>query len=833
MNVRYHACEIFLVALLGCALHGCGGDSEEAAADTPTDDPDIDVEVAGSVGDGPVINAAIKVQASSGAVLQNVVGSQLAGYNVTLKTKGKFFPLFLEATGGTDLVTNLPPDFVLKSSALEPRSRVTANLNPFTTLAHATAEQMSGGATSANMRTALSSVTAEFNSGLTTLAAGGIMSSTITDSTLPEIVKSSETLGEIIRRVHSIRRASGRTSSPDDVIAVIGADLIDGTLDGRGATRTDKHASATTALVGAQVLVEAMANDLRVNGQPAAAALDAAINRLASAPITAPTASLPVTAGMLDAARMGTRAASAIAPSAALTTLQQSLNALTPGMLPAAVTQALPSGAAAAFATALTQITAGAAGDVDAVNAIAAGGGDPAPTPNLPPTISGSPAVLANVGAQYTFVPTASDPDGGTLTFSIANRPSWATFDATTGRLQGTPTAAGTFAGIAISVSDGTASTALPAFTITVSAAANRAPTISGSPAVLANVGAQYTFVPTASDPDGGTLTFSIANRPSWATFNATTGRLQGTPTAAGTFAGIAISVSDGTASAALPAFTITVGAAANRAPTISGSPPTAANVGAQYTFTPTAADPDGNTLTFSIVNRPAWATFNATTGRLQGTPTAAGTFAGIAISVSDGAASAALPAFTITVGAAANRAPTISGTPSTSVLQGAPYSFQPTAADPDGNTLTFSIANRPAWATFNAQSGLLQGTPGPGDVGTTSGIVISVSDGAASAALGAFNLSVQAIASGSARLTWNPPTTNSDGSPLTNLSGYKVYWGTSAGNYSSSVTIMSPGIATYTVENLTPNTYHFAVTAISTTGAESVFSNSGSKTIP
>src|SRR5688572_567008 len=319
MNVRYHACEIFLVALLGCALHGCGGDSEEAAADTPTDDPDIDVEVAGSVGDGPVTNAAIKVQASSGALLQNVVGSQLAGYNVTLKTKGKYFPLLLEATGGTDLVTNLPPDFVLKSSALEPRSRVTANLNPFTTLARATAEQMSGGATSANMRTALTSVTAEFNSGLTTLAAGGVMSSTIDNSTLPEMVKSSETLGEIIRRVHSIRRASGRTSSPDDVIAVIGADLIDGTLDGRGATRTDTHASATAVLVGAQVLVEAMANDLRVNGQPATAALDAAINRLASTPITAPTASLPVTAGMLDAARMGTRAATAIAPSPALT----------------------------------------------------------------------------------------------------------------------------------------------------------------------------------------------------------------------------------------------------------------------------------------------------------------------------------------------------------------------------------------------------------------------------------------------------------------------------------------------------------------------------------
>ena len=44
------------------------------------------------------------------------------------------------------------------------------------------------------------------------------MDATITDANLPEIVKSSETLAEILRRVHSIRRASGRTSSVDDVV---------------------------------------------------------------------------------------------------------------------------------------------------------------------------------------------------------------------------------------------------------------------------------------------------------------------------------------------------------------------------------------------------------------------------------------------------------------------------------------------------------------------------------------------------------------------------------------------------------------------------------------
>src|SRR5688572_24053607 len=537
MNARCQAFKILVAILFGFALQGCGGDEDAVSVGADpvgADDLDVDIDVAldGSVGDGPVVNAAITVRSSAGIVLQNVIGDQLAGYNVTLKTKGKHFPLFIEATDGTDLVTNLPPDFALRSAALAAGSRATANLNPFTTLALAAAGQMGGGPTSANVRTALATTTARFNSGLTTLAAGGVMEATINDSNLPEIVKSSETLAEILRRVHSIRRSSGRSSSVDDVVEVIGADLSDGKLDGRGAPRTDAHASAATALASAQVLVEAMTNGLRVNGQPATAALDGAINRLASRALPTPTASLPITAGMIDAARTGTAAASAIVPSPALTALQQSLGSLTPGMLRAPAAQALPSGASAALEPALTQITAGAASDIAAVNAISGGGAAPS---NRAPTLSRTPPSTPTVEAANAFTPTATDADGGTLTFAIQNRPSWATFNATTGGLTGMPAAAnvGTFPNIVISVSDGSASASLPAFTLTVNAAPNRPPTISGTPPAAAPVGVAYSFTPTAGDPDGGTLTFAIANRPSWAAFNTTTGRLSGTPTAA------------------------------------------------------------------------------------------------------------------------------------------------------------------------------------------------------------------------------------------------------------------------------------------------------------
>jgi hypothetical protein len=457
------------------------------------------------------------------------------------------------------------------------------------------------------------------------------------------------------------------------------------------------------------------------------------------------------------------------------------------------------------------------------------------PPANRSPVISGTPAPSVTEGASYSFTPTASDPDGNALTFSITGRPAWASFDTANGRLSGTPGAgsAGAYANIQISVSDGSLSATLAAFTITV-LPANRAPVISGSPATTGREGIAWSFQPTASDPDGNALSFSIANRPAWATFNAGTGRLSGTPPAgsAGTYSGIVVSVSDGAASASLPAFSIAV--AANRAPVIGGTPAATVTAGQAYSFTPTASDPDGNALGFSIVNRPAWATFNTGTGRLSGTPTQAqaAQYVDIRITVSDGMASATLPAFTITV-ETGNRAPTISGSPATSIVEGQAYSFTPTASDADGDTLSFTITNRPSWATFNTSTGRLSGTPGAGTVGTYSNIQIRVSDGTVEAALPAFSITVQQAANGSATLSWNAPTTRTDGSPLTNLAGYRLRYGNSSGNYPNTITISNPGLTSYVVNNLASGTWFFVLAAYDSGGLESSNTNPVSKTIP
>jgi hypothetical protein len=178
------------------------------------------------------------------------------------------------------------------------------------------------------------------------------------------------------------------------------------------------------------------------------------------------------------------------------------------------------------------------------------------------------------------------------------------------------------------------------------------------------------------------------------------------------------------------------------------------------------------------------------------------------------------------------NNAPRISGTPIMSVLQGTAYSFAPSATDADGSALTFSIANLPPWATFNSSTGQLTGTPTAANVGSYNNITISVSDGSANASLAAFDIRVVATATGSTTLSWTPPTQYTDGSPLNDLAGYKVYWGTSQGDYSNSVTLANPGLATYVVGQLTPARWYFVVTAYSATGLESGHSNAFSKTI-
>ena len=171
----------------------------------------------------------------------------------------------------------------------------------------------------------------------------------------------------------------------------------------------------------------------------------------------------------------------------------------------------------------------------------------------------------------------------------------------------------------------------------------------------------------------------------------------------------------------------------------------------------------------------------------------------------------------------------TIGGNPSTTDTVGGAYSFIPTTTNTGGGTLSFSITNIPSWASFSTVTGALTGTPGNGQAGTRSNILISVGNGTESATLAAFSITV---AMGSASMSWTAPTENTNGTALTDLAGYTIYYGTSSGALTDSIQVANASAIGYVVGNLNSGTYYFEVSAYTTAGTQSARSSMGSKTI-
>jgi hypothetical protein len=209
----------------------------------------------------------------------------------------------------------------------------------------------------------------------------------------------------------------------------------------------------------------------------------------------------------------------------------------------------------------------------------------------------------------------------------------------------------------------------------------------------------------------------------------------------------------------------------------------------------------------------------------LSGSLTACGGGGGDASTSAQTSGAAQTPAAPSSSG---NSAPTVTGSASASASVGQAYSFKPTAADADKDAVTFTIANKPSWATFNAATGLLSGTPAAADVGEYTGIEIAATDGKDVTPLPEFTITVDTEAvsgSKSVALSWTPPTQNADGSTLTDLSGYKIHYGAAPKSYSNSVAVNTAGITSYQVDDLPPGKLYFAMTSVNAAGAESDFS--------
>ncbi|MBO2651765.1 Ig-like domain-containing protein [Shewanella algae] len=172
-----------------------------------------------------------------------------------------------------------------------------------------------------------------------------------------------------------------------------------------------------------------------------------------------------------------------------------------------------------------------------------------------------------------------------------------------------------------------------------------------------------------------------------------------------------------------------------------------AADASATVSFSAPASTGGAAISSYTVTSSPGGLTASGTTSPLTVSGLSNGTGYSFTVSASNiaGTGPASSPSNTVTP-EPDNKAPSISGTPAGSVDQDSYYSFIPTATDPDQDPLTFSISNKPAWASFNTASGELSGTPLREHVGVSDNIIIRVSDGALSTDLAPFSVEVKAV---------------------------------------------------------------------------------------
>lgn len=155
-------------------------------------------------------------------------------------------------------------------------------------------------------------------------------------------------------------------------------------------------------------------------------------------------------------------------------------------------------------------------------------------------------------------------------------------------------------------------------------------------------------------------------------------------------------------------------------------------------------------------------------------------------------------------------------------------------SADPEqvavgaSSTLNWSVSAADSCTATGGWSGerALSGSAGTGPLQQTTSFGLSCSGPGGNALR---SVSVEVL---DKTLRWRAPTQNVDGTPITDLGGYVVYWGTQSRNYTSSHRIEDPAVTEWEAD-IAPNTYYFALTAFDGDGNESGYSNEVRKIIP
>ena len=338
-------------------------------------------------------------------------------------------------------------------------------------------------------------------------------------------------------------------------------------------------------------------------------------------------------------------------------------------------------------------------------------------TVNRAPYFTSTPETRSPTGGIYLYDAAAADPDADGLTFTLLTPLDGnETFDSVSGVLTWGFALPGSYP-IAIEVADGRGGFARQEFSLTVGGPAVNPtlPRIFGSPGPIAPVDQLYLYQPVLDNDDPGeTVTFSLdPTPPAGMVVDPTSGRIDWTPTIGQLgFHPVTLRADDGNGGATTQSFTIEVVASApNRAPVVDTVPALTATVDAAYLYQVNATDPDGDVVTYLLINPEPGMTIDPATGRIDWIPTTIGTFL-VAIQVTDGNGGSGAQVFELEV-FPPNSPPTITSTPSsTTVRVGRTMTYQVEATDPDGDPLSYRLLEAPLGMDIHPDLGTLSWTP-------------------------------------------------------------------------------------------------------------------------
>lgn len=389
---------------------------------------------------------------------------------------------------------------------------------------------------------------------------------------------------------------------------------------------------------------------------------------------------------------------------------------------------------------------------------------------NEAPTFQTSTPPVPHIGQKFHYVVKAVDPDiGDGLLYSLVSAPSGMTIEPVSGEIRWTPTAvqAGTNS-ITVRVTDlrglsatQTLSTILPA---------NKAPVITSSPVKQTIATQAYRYDVDATDADGDILSYTLTAKPTGMTIDGATGVIAWTPTLnQGGAVTVTVKVADANGGSATQSYTLTVALPANHAPSFDTDPVTVVTLGQRYQYDARASDPDGDALTYTLLDAPLGMAVDTVTGTIVWQPRAdqVGEHA-VRLQASDSRGAVATQSFTVLVTQgvdSGNHPPSITSMPETAVLIGQTYTYRVVAGDLDGDALSYTLQSAPSGMSLDAGTGVLSWIPTASQAGLNA-VSIAVSDGHGGTATQSFSILASTVSTGG---TGNrPPVITSD--PLTQV---------------------------------------------------------------